>query len=96
MVFSGRYVTEKKDNLISPSRHPYRKNWGKDEAECRRNYRSYIISREDDHERGIFSDMKSVLGDEAFKSGLKLVSEGLLLAKEEDQVKCKNKHLNTL
>ncbi len=71
---AAAYVTEKKDKLINPSRHPYRQNWGKNEAECRRNYRSYIISGEDDQKREIFSDMKSALGDEAFKSGLKLVS----------------------
>lgn len=28
-----------KDELITPSRHPYRLNWGKNEEECCRNYK---------------------------------------------------------
>lgn len=80
------YVTDKIDNLIQPSRHPYRKNWGDTEEECRRNYGEYIGSCQDDDERNIFTDGGYCLGDERFKSGLKLV-QGRLTARKKGKRK---------
>jgi len=71
---AATYITEKPDDLITPSRHPYRLNWGDNEEECRKNYRAYISSSQDDEERYIFTEGGRCLGDEEFKSGLKLVS----------------------
>ena len=71
---AGAYVSAKKDELISPGRHPYRLNWGNSEEECRRNYQAYIDSDEDDESKAIFTQEAGCLGDEVFKSGLKLVA----------------------
>ena len=75
------YVFEKTDELIKPSRHP-RENWGKTEEECRRNYRNYLNSRQDDEERDIFTEGGKCLGDEDFKSNLQLVSGRLTSRKK--------------
>jgi putative transposase len=80
------YISENADILIDPSRHPYRLNWGKSEEEYRRNYKSYISSRQDDDERKIFTEGGRCLGDEEFKSNLKLVL-GRLTARKKGKRK---------
>lgn len=67
------YISDKADELIAPLRHP-RHNWGNSEEECRRQYRAYISNNQDDEERDIFTKGGNYLGDEEFKSNLKLVS----------------------
>ena len=83
---AGAYVSEKADKLVTPSRHPYRLNWGKDEKECRQKYRHYINDSQDDEERKIFSSGGAVLGDEEFQAHLQLVS-GRLTARKRGKRK---------
>ena len=71
---AAAYVTGKIDNLVQPSRHPYRLNWGDSEEKCRRNYREYLKSCQDDDERNIFIQEGGCLGDDEFKSGVKQVA----------------------
>ena len=65
------YTKDHADPLVDPTRHPYRKNWGKSEEECRTNYREYLqITPKEESE--IFSSANECfcLGDEAFQAKL--------------------------
>jgi len=83
---ASAYVLGRVDSLISPPRHPYRRNWGETEKQCRRNYLAYISSSEDDGEKDIFTSSGSWLGDEKFRQGLQLVS-GRLTARKKGRRK---------
>lgn len=71
---AAAYVSGKPDGLVSPDRHPYRRNWGDTERQRRRSYMAYINSSEDDGEKDMFTSSGPWLGDERFKLELQLVS----------------------
>ena len=71
---AAAYVSAKVDNLIEPSRHPYRLNWGNSEEECRKNYGKYIGASQDDAEKDIFMQEGGCIGDDEFKAGIKQVT----------------------
>ena len=72
---AGAYVSDRIDSIVAVDRHPYRKNWGDSEMECRKNYLAYINNGDDDGEKAIFTSSAGAwLGDENFRQNLEIVS----------------------
>jgi putative transposase len=71
---ASAYVSWRADGLADPSRHPHAAGWGDTAAERRGHYGRYIGDGRDDGERGLFTAEGGCLGDEKFKSNLKMAA----------------------
>ncbi|MFA7186353.1 MAG: transposase [Victivallales bacterium] len=66
---AAAYVSGMPDLLIDPKNHPYRRNWGETNDECRKNYAEYLRMAEPD-DTSFFEGMEICIGDGKFKASV--------------------------